>query len=281
MNIWIAGARPKTLPAAVAPVLVGTSLAHNSFNLTAALLALTVSLALQIGVNFANDYSDGIRGTDEVRVGPLRITASGLASPSAVKGAAYLAFLIAACAGLALAFISSWWLIAIGASAIVAAWKYTGGKNPYGYNGLGEIFVFIYFGLVATVGTYYVQTEEITFTAFLAAVPIGLLACLILAVNNIRDRVHDQTVGKRTSAVRLGDKGSRLMATSFLVLAHLVTITISFHAFIATLLLAPLSFSIARGLLKGTSGSELIIYIARTGKLHLAFSVALSLGILF
>lgn len=281
MNIWIAGARPKTLPAAIAPVLVGTSLAHGSFNLVAALLALTVSLALQIGVNYSNDYSDGIRGTDEVRVGPVRITASGLAPASSVKRAAYIAFFIGAAAGLVLSALTSWWLVAVGASAIIAAWKYTGGKNPYGYNGLGEVFVFIYFGVVATVGTYFVQTKEITATALLASVPIGLLACLILAVNNIRDRVHDQAVGKRTSAVRMGDKAARIVAVSLLVIAHLIPLAISLHAFLATLLLAPLSLSIARGLLAGTSGSELIPYIARTGKLHLTYSIALSLGLLF
>lgn len=281
MNIWIEGARPKTLPAAIAPVLVGTALAKDSLNLRHALLALLVSLSLQIGVNYANDYSDGVRGTDEVRVGPLRITASGLALPKTVKRAALISFAIAASAGAILALQTSWWLIAVGASAILAAWGYTGGTNPYGYNGLGELFVFLYFGLVATVGTYYVQSGLIDARSIIAAIPIGFLACLILAMNNIRDRVHDQAVGKRTSAVRLGDRAARLTSVTLIMGAHLAPLFLSPYAFIATLLVAPLSYSIARGLLSGTSGSELIPYIAKTGKLHILYAVALSIALLF
>ena len=191
MNKWIIGARPRTLPAAVAPVAVATALAASDASALPALLALLVSLALQIGVNYANDYSDGIRGTDSDRVGPTRITASGLATPASVKRAAFISFALAAVAGLALASMTSWWLIAVGLAAILAAWGYTGGKNPYGYIGLGELFVFIFFGVVATVGTYFVQTEEITTDSLLISIPIGTFACALLAINNIRDRALD------------------------------------------------------------------------------------------
>jgi len=280
MNTWIIGARPKTLPAAVAPVLVGTALAGDSASLLPALLALIVSLSLQIGVNYANDYSDGIKGTDQVRVGPIRITASGLATPKSVKGAAFISFGISAIAGIALAASSSWWLIAIGASAIAAAWMYTGGAKPYGYLGLGELFVFLYFGIVATVGTFYVQTLEITTRSIIAAIPIGLNACLILAVNNIRDRAQDEKVGKRTSAVRLGDIRARQLATASLLISHLMTLAISLPAFLCTLIAAPQSWAIARGLLQGAEGANLIPYIARTGRFHILFSAALSIGLL-
>lgn len=280
MNKWILGARPKTLPAAIAPVLVGTALAGSSVVWTRALLALLVSLALQVGVNYANDYSDGVRGTDQVRVGPVRITASGLAAPGHVKRAVFIAFGIAAIAGFFLAAQSSWWLVVVGASAILSAWMYTGGKNPYGYLGLGELFVFIYFGLVATVGTFYVQTLEITTRAIIAAIPIGLNACLILAVNNIRDRAEDEKVGKRTTAVRVGDTWARRLALGSMLLAHLTPLALSLPAFLLTCAASPLSLSIARGLRKGADGAELIPYIARTGKLHILFSAALSLGLL-
>ena len=280
MKKWILGARPKTLPAAIAPILVGTALADKNVQWLSALLALIVSLALQIGVNYANDYSDGIRGTDEVRVGPVRITASGMASAQSVKRAAFISFGIAALAGLLLAAESSWWLVAVGASAIAAAWFYTGGNNPYGYLGLGELFVFIYFGFVATVGTFYVQTGEITLRSCIAALPVGLNACLILAVNNIRDRAQDEQVGKRTTAVRLGDRRSRYVAVSSLVVAHIATLALSVPAFVATLVVAPLSVTIARGLLSGAQGRDLIPFIARTGKFHILFSAALSAGLL-
>ena len=280
MKTWILGARPKTLPAAIAPVLVGSALAGENFSWLPALLALVISLALQIGVNYANDYSDGVRGTDEVRVGPLRITASGLASPQSVKRAAFVSFGFAALAGLILAAQTSWWLIAVGASAIAAAWFYTGGKNPYGYLGLGELFVFIYFGIVATVGTFYAQTLEITLRSCVAAIPVGLNACLILAVNNIRDRAQDEMVGKRTTAVRLGDRRSRYLAVGSLLVAHLLTLALSLPAFLLTLAISPLSATIARGLLSGAQGPQLIPFIARTGKLHILFSAALSLGLL-
>ncbi|MEI7798473.1 MAG: 1,4-dihydroxy-2-naphthoate polyprenyltransferase, partial [Actinomycetes bacterium] len=197
-NEWIQGARPKTLPAAIAPVLVGTALAFPNPNYVNALLALIVSLSLQIGVNFANDYSDGIRGTDAERVGPLRLVGSGLAKASAVRNTAFSCFVIAAIAGLYLSSRSSLWLILIGALAIGAAWGYTGGNNPYGYRALGEVSVFLFFGVVAVLGTYYVQSQKITFLAICASFPIGAFACAILVMNNLRDRAKDLEVGKNT-----------------------------------------------------------------------------------
>ena len=195
MNKWVVGARPRTLPAAIAPVVVATALAGESASALPALLALIVSLSLQVGVNYANDYSDGIRGTDNERVGPIRLTASGLAPATSVKRAAFISFGVGALAGLGLASLSSWWLIAVGAAAILAAWGYTGGKYPYGYLGLGELFVFVFFGLVATVGTFYSQTTIITFDSVLASIPMGALSCALLAINNIRDRALDEPAG--------------------------------------------------------------------------------------
>lgn len=281
MRIWILGARPKTLPAAIAPVLVGTALAGSQINIVRALLALVVSLALQVGVNYANDYSDGIRGTDADRIGPVRITGSGLAQPQSVKRAAMLSFACAAIAGFSLAALSSWWLIAVGVAAMTSAWKYTGGKNPYGYFALGELFVFLFFGLVATMGTYFVQTQELTVRSLIASVPVGALACLILMVNNIRDRQRDSAVGKKTLSVLLGDQRSRSFAVALLILAHLIPLALSPLAFLATLIVSPLSFSIAQGLMRGETGFALIPYIAKTGKLHILYSTALSLGLLF
>jgi 1,4-dihydroxy-2-naphthoate octaprenyltransferase len=218
MNKWIIGARLRTLPAAIAPVAVATALAGSDAALLPALLALFVALALQIGVNYANDYSDGIRGTDNDRVGPIRLTASGIASPQSVKRAAFIAFGISAVAGLALAAMTNWWLIAVGAAAILAAWGYTGGKNPYGYLGLGELFVFIFFGLVATVGTYYVQVEEITLDSILISIPMGTFSCALLSINNIRDRALDAPAGKKTLAVRLGDRNARFFFATLIAL---------------------------------------------------------------
>ncbi|MSY10516.1 MAG: 1,4-dihydroxy-2-naphthoate polyprenyltransferase, partial [Actinobacteria bacterium] len=220
LTTWITGARPRTLPAAIAPVLVATALAQSNANILRALLALLVSLALQVAVNYSNDYSDGVRGTDADRIGPTRLVASGLASASAVKKAAIYSFLVAAIAGLSLAWLTSWWLLLIGAAAVFAAWTYTGGKKPYGYSGLGEISVFVFFGLVATVGSYYVQTETITLHSFIVAIPMGSLSCAILAANNIRDRAKDETVGKHTLAVRLGDRRSRILFFTLLLSAH-------------------------------------------------------------
>src|SRR6195952_4995418 len=208
---WLAGARPRTLPAALAPVLVGTGAAAalDGFRVLPALLALLVALALQVAVNYANDYSDGRRGTDADRVGPMRLVGSGAATPRQVLAAAGLAFLVAAFAGLVLAGLSSWWLIAVGAVCIAAAWTYTGGPLPYGYRALGEVFVFVFFGLVAVVGTTFAQTRSLDGLAWAAAVPIGLLIVAILVVNNLRDITGDAAAGKRTMAVVMGDRGTR------------------------------------------------------------------------
>ena len=281
MNKWVLGARPRTLPAAIAPVVVASALAGPDFNWFRAALALKVGVWLQIGVNFANDYSDGVKGTDANRIGPTRLVASGLATAKSVKMAAYLSFLIASIAGVWLALLTSPILIAIGILAIAAAWGYTGGKNPYGYNGLGELSVFIFFGLVATVGTYYAQTEKITVLSFIVAIPMGALACAILAVNNIRDRAQDELVGKRTVAVRLGDAKARRAFVALLVLAHTAAIATFIPTAMLTLLAAPLTFSISKVVLSGASGRDLIPVLGRTGKLQLLFATlfALALGL--
>src|SRR6187549_2590851 len=212
---WIAGARPRTLPAALVPVAVGTGAAIGTDGADLvwwrAVVALVVSLLLQIGVNYANDYSDGVRGTDDVRVGPMRLVASGTASPSAVKRAALACLGLAAVAGLALAATTSWWLLVVGLAAILAAWGYTGGPKPYGYLGLGEVFVFVFFGLVATVGTTFVITEQLPSLAWIAGSIAGCLSCALLVINNLRDIPTDAVAGKRTLAVRLGDRRTRLL----------------------------------------------------------------------
>lgn len=279
MNKWVLGARPRTLPAAIAPVVVASALAGPDFNWFRAALALKVGIWLQIGVNFANDYSDGIKGTDTNRVGPTRLVASGLASAKSVRNAAYISFLIASIAGLWLALLTSPILIAIGVLAIAAAWGYTGGKNPYGYNGLGELSVFIFFGLVATVGTFYVQSEEVTVLSFIVAIPMGALACAILTVNNIRDRAQDELVGKRTVAVRLGDAKARRAFVALLVLAHTAAIATFIPTAIITLLAAPLTFSISKIVLSGASGRDLIPVLGRTGKLQMLFGALFAIAL--
>lgn len=276
MNKWVIGARPRTLPAAVAPVLVATALAGSGASFLPALLALIVSLSLQVGVNYANDYSDGIRGTDANRVGPTRITASGLATPASVKTAAFIAFGVGAVAGLGLAVMTSWWLIAVGVASILAAWGYTGGKNPYGYIGLGELFVFIFFGVVATVGTFYVQTEIITLDSILASIPMGTFACALLAINNIRDRALDAPAGKKTLAVRLGDRKARYFFASLIALGYVAALAIGSIWILLTLLTAPVALGLVRGVLGDLQGRELIPYLAKTGKLQLLFAIVFS-----
>lgn len=278
LDTWVKGARPRTLPAAVAPVIVATALAGSDAVASRAALALLVSLSLQIGVNYSNDYSDGIRGTDSDRIGPTRIVASGLATPSSVKAAAFISFLIGALAGLVLAVLTSWWLVAVGAAAILAAWYYTGGKRPYGYSGLGEVAVFVFFGLVATMGSYFVQSEKITLKSLLAAIPVGALACAILVINNIRDREKDQAVGKRTLAVRLGDRGSRNFFVGLLLLAHLSSLLITPWAML-TLVLTPLTFQLARSVKSQIHGIALIPMLAKTGQLQLLFAGLLALAL--
>ncbi|MSW04008.1 MAG: 1,4-dihydroxy-2-naphthoate polyprenyltransferase [Actinobacteria bacterium] len=279
MNIWIQGSRPRTLPAAIAPVLVATVAAGSQWRPLQAALALFVSLALQVGVNYSNDYSDGIRGTDDNRIGPTRLTASGLATAQAVKNAAFLSFGAASIAGLVLASLSSWWVILIGITSIAAAWGYTGGANPYGYKGLGEVSVFIFFGVVATVGTYYVQTLTITWLACAASVPMGALACALLAINNIRDRAQDVEVGKKTLAVRLGDKNSRLFLVLLLSSAYLfAALTLKPWALI-TVITLPLAVKISRAVLSGAVGRDLIPLLAKTGQLQLLFALTFALGL--
>jgi 1,4-dihydroxy-2-naphthoate octaprenyltransferase len=279
-NVWVTGARIRTLPAAIAPILVASALAGSDFDLLPAALALLVSLSLQVGVNYANDYSDGVRGSDDNRVGPVRITAGGLASPSAVKRAAFISFGIASVAGLGLAVLSSWWLIVVGIFSIAAAWGYTGGKNPYGYLGLGEVFVFIFFGLVATVGTYFVQTGRIDGQVILAGTIVGFLACAILVVNNIRDRALDAEVGKKTLAVRIGDRNSRILYSALLVTPFLLTAGFGTPWTMLTLVTLPRVISILRTLWTGALGRTLIPVLAKTGEQQILFCLALSLALI-
>ncbi len=279
MNKWILGARPRTLPAAIAPVVVATALVGADFNWFRAALALKVAVWLQIGVNFANDYSDGVKGTDADRVGPTRLVASGMATASAVKFAAIVSFAIASIAGAWLALLTSPWLILIGVISIAAAWGYTGGKNPYGYKGLGELSVFLFFGVVATMGTYYAQTEQITLLSFIVSIPMGALSCAILAINNLRDRPKDALVGKLTVAVRIGDRNARLMYVALLALAHLAAIGTLIPTALLTVLALPMSIAISRQVLSGISGKDLIPVLGRTGKLQMVFSILLAIGL--
>ena len=281
INIWIQGARPRTLPAAIAPVVVATVLAGKEWKPLPALLALIVSLSLQIAVNYSNDYSDGIRGTDDNRVGPVRLTASGLASAAAVKRAAQFSFLTACIAGLILASLSSWWIILVGIAAILAAWGYTGGHAPYGYRGFGELSVFTFFGVVATVGTYYVQTLTITGAAIAASIPMGSLSCALLAINNIRDIPGDQSVGKRTLAVKLGDRNSRRFFALLLACAYIFPIFTGHPLALLTLTTAPQAYAIAREVLAGASGKDLIPLLGRTGQLQLHFGLTFALALSF
>ena len=279
MNKWILGARPRTLPAAVAPVVVATALVGADFNWFRAVLALKVAVWLQIGVNFANDYSDGVKGTDADRVGPIRIVASGLASAASVKAAAFISFAIASVAGTWLAILTSPLLIVVGVAAIAAAWGYTGGKNPYGYRGLGELSVFLFFGVIATMGTYYAQTEEVTLLSFIISIPMGALSCAILAINNLRDRPKDELVGKLTIAVRIGDRNARRMYVVLLALAHLAALATLIPTTLITLLALPLSISISRQVLSGISGKELIPILGKTGKLQMVFAILFAIGL--
>ena len=280
----MAGARPRTLPAAVAPVLAGTGAAAYDGDAVwwKALLALVVSLALQVGVNYANDYSDGIRGTDAERVGPLRLVGSGVATPGSVKAAALAAFGVAAVAGLVLAATTAWWLVVVGAVCVAAAWFYTGGSKPYGYLGLGEVMVFVFFGLVAVLGTQFVQAEEITPAGVYAACGIGALACAILVANNLRDIPTDRVTGKMTLAVRLGDSRTRALYV-FLVLAALValvgvTLDTTWWALLALAFLAPAGRAV--GVVRKASGRELVPALQLTGVAELVYGLGLFAGLL-
>jgi 1,4-dihydroxy-2-naphthoate octaprenyltransferase len=283
---WIGGARPRTLPAAVVPVLVGSAVgeAEGRVILCRAGLALVVSLALQIGVNYANDYSDGVRGSDTVRIGPTRLVAGGLASPRRVRTAALLSFAVAAVAGLVLAILTTPVLIGVGVLAIAAAWFYTGGPRPYGYAGYGELFVFVFFGLVAVVGSAYVSLGRLTALEFLAAVPVGLLATGMLVVNNLRDIDGDRRVGKATLAVRLGESRTRVLY-SLLILGPFVAllgIAILWRrpSVLLALVALPLAGRAIREVSTGASGKELIALLGTTGMLQLAFGGLFAIGLL-
>ena len=280
---WLAGTRPRTLPAAVVPVLIGSGVAlgYARFSWWRAGLALVVALALQVGVNFANDYSDGIRGSDEQRVGPVRLVAAGLAPPRQVLAAAFGCFFLAGVAGLALAAVTSWWLLAVGAACIAAAWFYTGGPKPYGYSGLGEVFVFLCFGVVAVAGTAYVQMEALSWLGLAASVPAGLLACALLMVNNLRDIGTDTVAGKRTLAVMLGDARSRQgYVLTLLVPFGIAALLAFFRPFtLLTALALPLARLPIRSVRAGASGPALIRALGQTGRLQLAFGIAFTIGL--
>lgn len=282
---WIEGARPRTLPAAVAPVMAGTAMAvfERQPNLLNALLALVVALALQVGVNYANDYSDGIRGTDDDRVGPMRLVGSKTATPGQVKTAAFGCFGVAAVVGLALVVLTGhWWIIAVGAACIAAAWFYTGGDHPYGYAGLGEVFVFIFFGLVAVCGTTYVQTEHVGLATLLTSVAIGILACQVLVANNLRDIVGDAQVGKRTLATRLGDGGTRRFFWVLSVLAIVCLVVVAalttWWALLAVALGLPLVVAASRTVAGGATGKALIAVLKKVGQAELLAALGLLTG---
>jgi 1,4-dihydroxy-2-naphthoate octaprenyltransferase len=281
---WLAGARPRTLPAALAPVAAGTGAAAALHRAVPgrALLALAVALALQVGVNFANDYSDGIRGTDRDRVGPFRLTGSGAARPGAVKGAAFGAFGAAALAGLALAALcGAWWLVGVGLACVLAAWGYTGGRRPYGYRGLGEVFVFIFFGLVAVLGTTYTQAGRISPPALAAAVGVGALACALLVANNLRDIQGDAASGKVTLAVRLGPGRTRRLYLGLVAAAWLVLVPVlPGHPGAALAALAlPMAIGPVRTVLGGAEGPGLLPVLGATGRLELAYGLLLGIGL--
>ncbi len=244
--------------------------------------ALVVSVSLQVGVNYANDYSDGVRGTDDDRVGPVRLVASGLVRPADVKRAAFAAFGLAAVVGLGLASVTSWWLIAVGALSILAAWFYTGGKNPYGYIGLGEVFVFVFFGLVAAVGSTFVQTERVDLWPVVVAVPVGLLAVALLVTNNLRDIDTDKLSGKRTLAVRMGDAATRRFY-GFIVAAAFVSIVLVGLLWRTPALIALVGIAAAVRPIKavqgGAAGGDLIAVLVDTGRVQLLTGVALAAGL--
>ena len=280
-GVWLAGARPRTWPAAIVPVIVGSSASQAAPEGVRVILVLVIALFLQIGVNYANDYSDGIRGSDDSRVGPMRLVASGAAKPLSVRRAALLSFVIAAVAGLYLAVLTSLWLVPIGAAAIVAAWCYTGGPRPYGYSGLGELFVFVFFGLVATAGSTYVQDEEVTALAVGASIPVGLLAVALLVTNNLRDLPKDALVGKNTLAVRMGDKPTRVMYVLCIVMSLLCLPYLSLlrPAVLIALLSVLLAVKPIRLVARGATGQDLVAVLGATGKLQMLFGVLLSVGL--
>ena len=282
--LWVAGARPRTLGAAVAPVIVGTCAAvpdADGVIWWRAALALLVALALQVGVNYANDYSDGVRGTDKNRAGPLRLTASGLASPRAVRTAAMVSFAVAAVAGLVLALVVDPWLLLLGAGAIAAAALYTGGPKPYGYLGLGELMVLAFFGFAATVGSAYVQLERVPGAAWWGSLAVGLLACAILLANNIRDVPTDTVAGKRTLAVRVGaPTARRLFAACYVgAFGSVVAIAITQPWALLALAALPLAVTPVRLVLTRSDPPSLIAALVATSRLEVIVAVLLGAGL--
>ena len=284
LKLWVEGARLRTLPLAIAPVAIGAGAADSvqAFDLTLSALALAVALFLQIGVNYANDYSDGIRGTDDYRVGPLRLTGSKSARPESVRFAAFAFFGLAATSGLAIVLITGmFWLIAVGLAAIVAAWFYTGGKNPYGYAGLGELAVFVFFGLVATIGTTYVQVGFIEFNAVLGGIASGLFASAVLMVNNIRDIETDKLASKKTLAVMLGKKAATglflvMIWTPFVILSFFTLLyPATLMGFSSLLLVAPATLIV----LTAKTAKELVLVLKLTSFASLAYALALAAGL--
>ena len=277
---WIEGARPRTLPNAVAPVIIGTGAAAwlDSAVWWKALLALVVSVSLIVGVNYANDYSDGIRGTDDERAGPLRLVGSKLAAPRAVLSAAVVSLAVGAGAGVALAVVSAPWLIAVGAVCIAGAWLYTGGSRPYGYAGFGEVAVFVFFGLVAVLGTQYTQALRVDWVGAAAAVATGALSSAVLVANNLRDIPTDKPAGKITLAVRLGDTGTRILYQSLLGLAAVMTVALMRATPWCALgfLAAPLALKAAGPVRTGKGGRDLIPVLRDTGLTMLVWSVAVA-----
>ncbi len=281
---WLEGARPRTLPMAIAPVIIGSAAAYSmdAFKPLNALLAAAVAVLLQIGVNYANDYSDGVRGTDENRVGPLRLTGSGAARAHSVKYAAFACFLLAMAAGIYLLYLSqAWFLILVGIGCIAAAWGYTGGKNPYGYMGLGDIFVFVFFGLVATLGTTYTQAGAVNAPAIVGAISTGIFAMALLMANNVRDIPTDREHGKLTLAVRLGEDMARVSYVMMLALALLLPVFLVYDYpwVLLVLVLIPLTLMPSWLMLKGKKRKSLIPVLKQTGILNLLFSVLFAAGL--
>ena len=281
---WLEGARPRTLPMAIAPVIVGCAAAFDleAFKPVNALLAAVVAIMLQIGVNYANDYSDGVRGTDADRVGPLRLTGSGAARPGQVKWAAFACFALAMLAGTSLIVLSqTWFLLLVGVGCVAAAWGYTGGRNPYGYMGLGDVFVFVFFGLVATLGTTYTQAGQLNAVAWIGAISTGIIAMALLMANNVRDIPTDREAGKITLAVRLGDTAARITYVMMLAVALLLPLFLVYDYpwVLLVLLLVPACLMPSWLMLKGKKRRSLIPVLKQTGLINLGFSVLFGAGV--